>query len=89
MIEINENLCKGCHICVLMCYKNVYAISPKSNKKGVLLPFPKFEERCTDCGVCEVSCPDQAITVDVNKSWWTNKNNKWNFNPMFSGVSKY
>lgn len=88
MIEINEDLCKGCHLCLFMCYKNVYAIPQEANMKGVLLPYVKFEERCTACGVCEVVCPDQAITVDVDKAWWTEKGNQWKFNPKFSGVTR-
>ena len=27
------------------------------------LPFPENEEGCTKCGLCELSCPDQAIYV--------------------------
>ena len=45
LIIIDEDLCKGCHLCLFMCYKNVYAISSEVNKKGVQLPFVKFEER--------------------------------------------
>ncbi len=86
MIDIDENLCKGCHLCVYMCYQNVYAISPKPNKKGVLLPYVNFEDRCTNCGVCEVVCPDQAITVDVDKNWWVGEDT--NFNPKFSTGKK-
>lgn len=82
MIYIDENLCKGCHLCVYMCYQNVYAISSDANKKGVLLPYVKFGDRCTNCGVCEVVCPDQAITVNVNKNWWVGEDT--NFNPKFS-----
>ena len=52
-------------------------------KKGVLLPYVNFEDRCTNCGVCEVSCPDQAITVDVDGNWWV-KEDSYNFNPKFS-----
>ena len=82
MIYIDEDLCKGCHLCVYMCYQNVYAISSKANKKWVLLPYVNFEDRCTNCGVCEVVCPDQAITVNVNKNWWVNEDT--NFNPKFN-----
>ena len=47
MIIIDENLCKGCHLCLFMCHANIYAISSEINKKGVQLPFVKFEERCS------------------------------------------
>ena len=87
MILVNEDLCKGCHLCLFMCYKKVYAISSEANKKGVLLPYVKFEDRCTSCGVCELICPDQAITVDVNKNWWVGKEDN-SFNPKFSNGKK-
>ena len=67
----------------LQLIKNVYAIPSEANKKGVLLPYVNFEDRCTNCGVCEVSCPDQAITVDVDGNWWV-KEDSYNFNPKFS-----
>ena len=79
MIIINEDLCKGCHLCLFMCYKNVYAISSEVNK---------FEERCTKCGTCEVACPDQAITVDLGENWWMDEDNNTNFNPKFTNGKK-
>ena len=88
LIIIDENLCKGCHLCLFMCYKNVYAISPEVNKKGVQLPFVKFEDRCTKCGTCEIACPDQAITVDLPENWWMKDDNDINFNPNFTKGDK-
>lgn len=84
MIYIDENYCKGCHLCLYMCYKNVYAISKEPNKKGVQLPYVNFEERCTNCGVCEVVCPDQAITVDIDGNWWMETDEYKNFNPKMT-----
>jgi 2-oxoglutarate ferredoxin oxidoreductase subunit delta len=83
MINIDEDLCKGCHLCVFICYKNVYAVSLKPNKKGVLLPYPKFEKECTKCGDCELMCPDQAIDVDIETHWWVKEKDS-KFNPNFN-----
>ena len=38
--------------------------SKEKNSKDVYLPFPKNEEKCNVCGLCELSCPDQAIVVE-------------------------
>ena len=46
------------------CPFKVYEQSKKPNKKGVRLPTPKHEERCTKCGLCALMCPDQAIRVE-------------------------
>ena len=86
MIYIDEDYCKGCHICLYMCYKNVYAISKEANKKGVQLPYVNFEDRCTKCGVCEIVCPDQAITVDIDPNWWIENNEYENFNPNMTNA---
>lgn len=63
MIKIDSELCKGCDICIESCPKHVYVKSSKENKKGVYLPFPENEEECNKCHLCELLCPDQAITV--------------------------
>jgi len=64
MIKIDSELCKGCDICIENCPKHVYVKSSKENKKGVYLPFPENDKECNECHLCELLCPDQAITVD-------------------------
>ncbi len=61
---IDSKLCKGCDICIETCPKDVYAKSEEVNAKNVYLPYPKNQEACVACGLCEISCPDQAIYVD-------------------------
>lgn len=64
MIKVDKELCKGCNICTEFCPFKVYEQSKKPNKKGVRLPTPEHEERCTKCGLCALMCPDQAIRVE-------------------------
>lgn len=64
MIKIDSELCKGCDLCIESCPRHVYQKSSKENKKGVYLPFPENEEKCNKCHLCELMCPDQAITVE-------------------------
>ena len=63
MIEINEDLCKGCSLCVAFCPKNVLKMSDRLTKKGVHPPEVVEEEDCTLCGNCMLYCPDLAIVV--------------------------
>ncbi|KZX14963.1 electron transport complex subunit RsxB [Methanobrevibacter cuticularis] len=63
MIKVDPNLCKGCDLCIETCPEHVYDKSSKLNKKGVYLPCPKREKDCTKCHLCELMCPDQAISV--------------------------
>ena len=63
MIKLDSQLCKGCDICIEHCPKHIYVKSSKENKKGVYLPFPENEKECNECHLCELLCPDQAITI--------------------------
>ncbi len=55
-IEINEEWCKGCVICVDFCPKDVLKMEGGKAKVADI-------EACTVCGLCELLCPDFAITV--------------------------
>lgn len=55
-IEIIEKYCKGCHICVEFCPKQVLEM------KGVVVSV-KSPEACIACMQCELRCPDFAIKV--------------------------
>ncbi len=56
VIEVNQAWCKGCVICVKVCPRNVLAMN------GVY-PTVVSIDACNACGLCEVLCPDFAITV--------------------------
>jgi 2-oxoglutarate ferredoxin oxidoreductase subunit delta len=62
-IEIDQEFCKGCQICIAFCPKGEISPSDKLNASGYL-PV-KFDNNgeCTGCAICAVVCPDVAIEV--------------------------
>jgi len=63
-IEINQQWCKGCYICVNVCPRQVLAIDV-SQWTGSFHPvYVAHLDRCTACRDCELFCPDLAIEVD-------------------------
>lgn len=61
-VRLFSSWCKGCGICVAFCPTKTLGISPITGKCIILLP-----EACTKCGLCELRCPDFAVTVIVNE----------------------
>ncbi len=57
VIEIKKEWCKSCGICVDACNRGVLEM------KGEY-PEIVIEDKCNACGMCEVMCPDFAITVE-------------------------
>ena len=60
-INIKEEWCKACSICVDICPEHVLAMA-----KGVAEVVNI--ESCTTCKLCEMHCPDFAITVHGKRS---------------------
>jgi 2-oxoglutarate ferredoxin oxidoreductase subunit delta len=56
-VEIYKSWCKRCGICVAFCPAEVMALDEQGE---VVVKNP---ERCTGCQLCELRCPDFAITV--------------------------
>ena len=69
MIEIKDDWCKGCGICIERCPVNALEESDHINKRGIRPPRLKKDNECNNCRLCELICPDLAITVypDENK----------------------
>ncbi len=63
MIEVREDWCKGCNICIDRCPVDALEESDKLNRRGVRPPKLKQENECNYCRYCELICPDLAITV--------------------------
>ncbi|MHC1591668.1 MAG: 4Fe-4S dicluster domain-containing protein [Candidatus Helarchaeales archaeon] len=63
--EINEEYCKGCGYCMLICPKKVLEHSGRLNAKGYDVVEVKHPEDCIHCKKCELICPEFAINVIV------------------------
>ncbi len=61
-IEINEDLCSGCGICVAVCRYD----APKLEKRGGGVVAVIDDLRCKRCGLCESACPSEAIRIRDN-----------------------
>ena len=56
VIDINLAWCKGCAICVEFCPKKVLAME---DNHAVVVDV----QACNRCQLCDLRCPDFAITV--------------------------
>lgn len=56
-INIKEEWCKGCEVCVYFCPTG--AIEMRNEKVAIA-----DEDKCIACMLCELSCPDFAISID-------------------------
>ncbi|MCF8041299.1 MAG: 4Fe-4S binding protein [Desulfarculaceae bacterium] len=66
-IEIDNDFCKGCHLCIAVCPQEVLEISKVRSGKGYLVPRVARVDDCTGCLQCEMTCPDLSITVIHDK----------------------
>ena len=63
-IDINEQRCKGCGLCVEFCPRECMVITgEKISPNGFPLPELANPEACTACCICGWMCPDYAIDV--------------------------
>ncbi len=66
-IVIDNELCKGCYLCISVCPNGVITISDKLNHQGYYpaeFDTDKNEgKECTGCAMCATMCPDVAIEV--------------------------
>ncbi len=67
MIKITVDWCKGCLLCIQKCPRDALELSTELNRKGITPPRLKEVNDCNYCRLCELICPDFAITVVVEE----------------------
>jgi 2-oxoglutarate ferredoxin oxidoreductase subunit delta len=62
-VTIDEDLCKGCMICVSVCPTETLSMSKDPNKKGYYPAIQHAPEACIGCNKCALMCPEISIRV--------------------------
>ena len=67
-VEIDEERCKGCELCVAACPRQLIHICKRINHLGYRpAEFDAASgpdgKGCTGCAVCGLICPETAISV--------------------------
>jgi len=64
-VTFNEDICKGCELCVSVCPKKIISLNTeKINSKGYNPAYVTDQELCIACGNCAIMCPDSVIKVE-------------------------
>lgn len=62
--RIDRERCKGCGLCVMVCPKEVLALSDELNARGYHPAVQVHPQKCIHCALCCRMCPDTAITIE-------------------------
>ncbi|MFC1992715.1 ferredoxin family protein [Chloroflexota bacterium] len=62
-IHVLKERCKGCGFCVEFCPRGVLHESTELNRKGHHPAYADNDSNCTNCGLCDLMCPEFAIYI--------------------------
>ncbi len=62
-IDVDEERCKGCDLCVHFCPPKVLRLSGRRNSLNHRVVELWDAARCTGCEICAHVCPDMAIVA--------------------------
>ena len=62
-VRVLKDRCKGCSFCIEFCPRQVLLESAEFNRKGYHPVYASDESECLNCGLCELICPEFAISV--------------------------
>lgn len=62
-IEIDQELCKGCQLCISFCPRESICVAKSLNTAGYQPASFSDSSDCTGCAICALVCPEVAIEV--------------------------
>ncbi|MBP1627306.1 MAG: hypothetical protein H6Q00_1781 [Holophagaceae bacterium] len=61
VIKVDDEKCVGCKTCYKACWLDVIRWNEETKR-----PVIAYAEDCVECNFCEISCPTDAIFVNVD-----------------------
>jgi 2-oxoglutarate ferredoxin oxidoreductase subunit delta len=58
-----QDRCKGCELCTVVCPKKIIVMSEGFNAKGYRYSTCSDELQCIGCALCAKTCPDVVIEI--------------------------
>ena len=62
-VIIDEEVCKGCGLCVSVCPRNALGFTQHLNSRGFHPAVLLKGDDCTACAQCALMCPDACVTI--------------------------
>lgn len=62
-VKVDQEICKGCNLCVGACPTGVLSLHKNVNAKGYNYSYMENVDACIGCSNCADVCPDACITV--------------------------
>ena len=62
-IIVEEEICKGCGLCVAVCPRQAIGLVEHINSRGFHPARLLNPGDCTACAQCAIMCPDACITI--------------------------
>ncbi|NLS44337.1 MAG: ferredoxin family protein [Firmicutes bacterium] len=62
-VVFDEELCKGCELCIAFCPRGLLIMAEHFNTKGYHPATIVNEEECNACTYCARMCPEVAIEI--------------------------
>jgi 2-oxoglutarate ferredoxin oxidoreductase subunit delta len=63
-LHVEQKYCKGCGICIEFCPVEILKTSKEMNSRGYFSPESNEMDKCKNCSMCSLLCPDFAIVVE-------------------------